>query len=137
MECRAKYTICNIPVIYEDNYLLVLDKPSGLLTIPTPKKESHTLTSILNAQAQKNGSSYRLHPCHRLDRETSGLIIYALGKSVQRKMADEFRKRKIKKTYLAFIERVPSKSEAQIIIPIEGMSAITKYKIIEKTFYSK
>ena len=82
----------NIPIIYEDEWLLVADKPSGLLTVPTPKNEKRTLTSILN-----------LYPCHRLDRETSGLIIYAKDKSTQQKMMDEFRGRKVKKTYLAFV----------------------------------
>ncbi|MCX5706887.1 MAG: RluA family pseudouridine synthase [Candidatus Omnitrophica bacterium] len=110
-----------IPVIYEDNYILVVDKPSGLLTIPTPKNETRTLTSIL-----------QLHPCHRLDRETSGLIIYAKGKSIQKKMMEEFRQRKVEKTYLAFIRGIPAKITGEIKNKIEGLSAQTRYKIIEK-----
>lgn len=111
----------NIPVVYEDDWLLVVDKPSGLLVIPTPKKERRTLTSILG-----------LHPCHRLDRETSGLIIYAKGKSIQQKMMDEFKQRNVKKTYIAFVQGAPSKNQGQINIAIEGRSALTKYKVIEK-----
>ncbi len=111
----------NIPVVFEDDWLLVVDKPSGLLVIPTPKKEQRTLTSILG-----------LHPCHRLDRETSGLIIYAKGKSIQQKMMDEFRGRKVKKTYIAFVRGVPSKNQGQINFAIEGRPALTKYKVIEK-----
>lgn len=61
----------NIPVIYEDEWLMIVDKPSGLLSIPTPKNERRTLTSILNDDAKEKGLAYRLHPCHRLDRETS------------------------------------------------------------------
>jgi len=114
-------TLSNIPVIYEDDWLLVVDKPSGLLTIPTPKRESRTLTSILG-----------LHPCHRLDRETSGLIIYAKGKSTQKKMMEEFRNRKVNKVYIAFVQGIPYKEQGEIKGPIEGESAITKYKIIEK-----
>ena len=87
----------NISIIYEDDWLLVADKPSGLLVIPTPKKESRTLTNILNEDLQNRGIPYRLHPCHRLDRETSGLIIYAKGKSVQQKMMHEFKEKKVKK----------------------------------------
>ena len=79
----------NIPIIYEDDSLLVVDKPSGLLTVPTPKNEKRTLTSILG-----------LYPCHRLDRDTSGLIIYAKTKAVQEKMMDEFKERKVKKPKL-------------------------------------
>lgn len=116
-----KDKINNIPIIYEDDWLLIVDKPSGLLIIPTPKKESRTLTSIL-----------RLHPCHRLDRETSGLIIYAKGKSMQKKMMQMFKNRQVKKTYLAFVRGTPRKDKSEIRNPIEGMTAITRYRIIQK-----
>ena len=122
----------NIPIVYEDEWLLVLNKPSGLLTIPTPKKESRTLSSILNDDLKRRGLSYRLYPCHRLDRETSGLIVYAKGKSMQKKMMEEFWRKSIKKTYIAFIQGRLSKDEGDIHYPIEGRSAITKYRIIEK-----
>jgi 23S rRNA pseudouridine1911/1915/1917 synthase len=109
-----------IPIIYEDDYLLVVDKPSGLLTVPTPRNESRTLNSILN-----------LLPCHRLDRETSGLIIYAKSKAIQKKMMEEFKLRKVKKTYLAFVRGVPQR-QGVINNRIEGMFAQTLYKVIEK-----
>lgn len=111
----------NIPVIYEDNWLLIVNKPAGLLTIPTPKNEPRTLTSILNA-----------HPCHRLDRETSGLIIYAKGKSVQKKMMRLFQDKKIKKTYLAFVHGSLKQNSGEIKNPIDGLSAATQYKVIAK-----
>ncbi len=122
----------NIPIVYEDEWLLVLNKPSGLLTIPTPKKESRTLSSILNDDLKRRGLSYRLYPCHRLDRETSGLIVYAKGKSMQKKMMEEFWRKNIKKTYTAFVQGRLPKDEGKIDYPIEGRGAITKYRIIEK-----
>ncbi len=122
----------NIPIIFEDDWLLVLNKPSGLLTIPTPKKESRTLTSILNEDLNERGLSYRLYPCHRLDRETSGLIVYARGKSVQRKMMEEFWQKRIKKIYIAFIQGRLPKDKAGIRYPIESRSAVTEYRVIEK-----
>jgi len=121
----------NIPIIYEDNWLLAVNKPSGLLTIPTPKKEQRTLTSILNEDLEQRGLSYRLHPCHRLDRETSGLILYAKGKSIQKKMMDEFKRKKIRKTYIAFVQGVIPKNYGEIKESIDGQSAITKYKVIQ------
>ena len=111
----------NIPIIYEDEWLLVADKPSGLLTVPTPKNEKRTLTSILN-----------LYPCHRLDRETSGLIIYAKNQNIQQKMTDEFRARKVRKTYIAFVRGEPDQSQGEIKNRIAGLSAQTRYKVIEK-----
>lgn len=126
------YSIRNIPVIYEDDWLLVLDKPAGLLIIPTPKKERYTLTGILNEDLRKKGISYRLHPCHRLDRETSGLIVYAKGKSFQKRMMELFKGKEIKKSYIAFVQGSLTVPEGRISIPIEGREAITKYSILER-----
>lgn len=120
----------NIPVVYEDAEFMVLDKPCGLLVVPTPKKESCTLTSILNENLEDAG--FRLYPCHRLDRETSGLIIYAKGKAAQEKMMDEFRRRAVKKRYIAFVRGSPPGAQGEIKKPIEGKSAFTGYKVIEK-----
>lgn len=119
----------NIPIIYEDDWLLVVDKPSGLLTIPTAKNESRTLTSILNEDLKERGKLYRLHPCHRLDRETSGLIVYAKGKSVQKKMMGLFKQKEVKKTYVAFVQGILPLGEGQIRNPIRGISAITAYRV--------
>jgi 23S rRNA pseudouridine1911/1915/1917 synthase len=122
----------NIPIIYEDNWLLVVNKPSGLLTIPTPKNELRTLTSILNEDLKKKDLSYRLHPSHRLDRETSGLIIYAKGKSIQKKMMELFKKKKIKKTYIAFVQGRLPHNEGAISYPVSEQAALSEYKVIEK-----
>jgi RluA family pseudouridine synthase len=111
----------NIPIVYEDDWLLIVDKPSGLLTVPSPKKETRTLTSILN-----------YYPCHRLDRETSGLIIYAKTRGARDKMADLFKARKIKKTYLAFVQGRLSRRDDRIQIPIEGQTAVTGLKVLEQ-----
>lgn len=111
----------NIPIIYEDEWFLVADKPSGLLTVPTPKNEERTLTSILN-----------LYPCHRLDRETSGLIIYAKNRGIQQKMMDEFRARRVKKTYIAFVRGRPDQGQGEVRNRIEGQEALSRYKVIEK-----
>ncbi|MDD3088006.1 MAG: RluA family pseudouridine synthase [Candidatus Omnitrophica bacterium] len=111
----------NIPIVYEDDGLLVVEKPSGMLTVPTPKNEQRTLTSILG-----------LYPCHRLDRNTSGLIIYAKTKALQQKMADEFRQRKVNKVYVAFINGLPLKGEGIIENKIEGMFAKTQYRVVER-----
>jgi RluA family pseudouridine synthase len=122
----------NIPVVYEDDWLLIVDKPSGLLTIPTPKNEQRTLTSILNDELKNKKLLYRLHPCHRLDRETSGLIVYAKGKSMQQKMMELFKQKKIKKKYIAFVQGSLLRDKGDISNPIDGLSALTSYRIIEK-----
>lgn len=120
----------NIPVVYEDDWLLIVNKPAGLLTIPAPKNETYTLTNILNEQQKEKNLSFLLHPCHRLDKQTSGMIIYAKGKSVQKKVIELFRVKKIKKTYIAFVQGNIGKVQGEINRPIEGVSAVTKYKVV-------
>ncbi len=122
----------NIPIVYEDDWLEVLNKPSGLLTIPTPKNEPRTLSSILNEDLKERGLPYRLYPCHRLDRDTSGLIIYAKGKSMQKKLMEEFWQKRVKKAYIAFVQGRLPKDYGDIRYPIEARCAVTKYRVIEK-----
>jgi 23S rRNA pseudouridine1911/1915/1917 synthase len=120
----------NIPVVYEDEWLLVVDKPSGLLSIPSPKNESRTLTSILNDDLKARNIPWRLHPCHRLDKETSGLMIYAKGKAVQKKMMQFFKDRLIKKTYLAFVHGNLKQESGEIKSAIEGLASRTKFRVL-------
>ncbi len=122
----------NIPVVYEDKWLMVVDKPSGLLVIPTPRNEARTLTSVLNSEAKARGFAYRLHPCHRLDRDTSGLVIYAKGKSHQQAMMRIFKEKKIRKTYLGFAHGKLAEARGRINYPIDGQPSLTEYKTIEE-----
>ena len=96
----------SIGILYEDEDYVVFDKPPGLLVIPTPKKENNTLIHRVNEGLGQEG--FRLHPCHRLDRETSGAIVFAKGKKNQQQMMELFHKRAVQKKYLAFIHgRLP------------------------------
>ena len=122
----------NIPILYEDDSLLIVDKPSGLLTIPTPKKEKRTLTSILDDYLKEKGELALAHPCHRLDRETSGAIIYAKGKSLQQKVMELFKGRTVRKSYLVFVQGRMEDLRGEIKNSIDGMSAVTGYKVIEQ-----
>ncbi len=122
----------NIPIVFEDDWLLVVNKPAGLLSVPTPRNESRTLTSILNQDAQDRGLKHRLYPCHRLDRETSGLVIYAKTKGIEAKMADVFRNREVSKKYIAFVHGKLAHPQGTIASAIEGKSAVTNYKVIQQ-----
>lgn len=124
-------------IVYEDEQLIVVDKPAGMLVIPTPKKETNTLTGLLNRELDERGVEANAYLCHRLDRETSGLIIYAKGKKMQALMMEEFRKRSIKKTYVAFVHgRVKKNSDiinSHIYNKNKNMAqtALTKYNVLE------
>lgn len=128
----------NYNIAYEDEHLMVVDKVSGMLVIPTPKQEANTLTDLLNRDLDRRGVEANAHPCHRLDRETSGLVIYAKGKKAQQLMMDEFRKRAVKKVYVAFVHGVVKKAADTLVSRIfnrnkaRAEEAITKYRVVER-----
>ena len=120
------------------DWLIVVDKPSGMLVIPTPKKETNTLTDILNRELDERGIEANAYPCHRLDRETSGLIIYSKGKATQKLLMDQFQKREIKKSYIAIVQGDVRKGSDTINSAIFNRNkkrydpAVTKYKVLER-----
>jgi len=126
-------------IIYEDDRLIVVDKPSGMLVIPTPKQEKNTLTDLLNKELDRRGIEANAYPCHRIDRETSGLIIYAKGKSTQKLMMDLFKTRKVSKKYIAIVRGTVKKSFDTIKSSIYNRNrkrseeAITRYKVVSRT----
>jgi len=125
-------------IVYEDERLMVIDKPSGMLVIPTPKKETNTLTDLLNMDLDERGIEANACPCHRLDRETSGLIIYAKGKRTQKLLMDEFKARRVKKNYVAIVQGNPKKESDTIRSNIynrnksRSESAITNFRVLER-----
>ncbi len=133
-----------IPIIYEDEHYVVFNKPAGLLVIPTPKNEKNTLVNIVNHQYALGMKVGHLHPCHRLDRETSGLIIFAKTKRAQQMMMELFKQRVVKKKYIAFTHghlkkrqgeykgAVVSLEEKRFRKGFEGEFGITRYKVLEE-----
>jgi 23S rRNA pseudouridine1911/1915/1917 synthase len=86
-------------IVFHDEYLLVLNKTKKILVHPSSKGEKHTLTSLLEKKIRA-----AVFPCHRLDRETTGLIIYAKDVKVQGHIMNQFRQRIVEKKYIAFIK---------------------------------
>lgn len=119
-------------ILYEDESVLIVNKPAGMLTVSTPRKERHTLTSAINSIIQKRGLTIGAYPCYRLDRDTSGLILYAKGKSIQARMAAQFKNGQVGKLYIAFVSGILKRTSGVISFPIENKKAITKYKLLQK-----
>ncbi|MDP3142977.1 MAG: RluA family pseudouridine synthase [Candidatus Omnitrophota bacterium] len=132
-----------IEIIYVDNYLVVANKPAGMLVVPTPKKEIYTLSHVLNQQFETQ-SANELFPCHRLDRDTSGLIVYARGRKIQELVMRQFRQHQVKKKYIAFVHGRLKKTSGFIEnfiedVPIGGKRykhqrklAVTNYQVKEE-----
>ncbi|MBI4834310.1 MAG: RluA family pseudouridine synthase [Planctomycetes bacterium] len=121
-----------IDIIYEDDYLMVVNKPANMLVISAPGKHERVLTDILNDLLRKRGLDVKAHPCHRLDYETSGVIIYAKGKKIQQEVMKQFHNQAIKKKYIAFVQGVLKRDSAELMNQIEGKPAETRYRVIER-----
>lgn len=119
-------------ILYEDDHVIAVDKPAGMLVIPTPKGETNTLTGLLNRELDSRGVAENAHPCHRIDRETSGLILYAKGKKAQQLMMEEFRHHRVRKSYLAFVHGRLGRKSGIIDRPVENKKSATRYKVIEE-----
>lgn len=98
----------NIEIIYKDGDILIVNKPAGVLVHPTLAKESNALTFWLtNKYPEIKDLNWpdttRIGVVHRLDKDTSGLVILAKNPEILKKLQVEFQERKIKKTYLALV----------------------------------
>jgi len=136
-------------VIYQDKNILVIDKPAGLLVHPV-KNEKNTLTDwlIKNYPEIKNVGDSPIRPgiVHRLDKDTSGLIVIAKNQKTFDFLKNQFKNREIEKKYLALVhgklkEKTGiiaksisrSKRGKQTIAPLKNTkSAITRYKVIKE-----
>jgi len=122
----------NIPTVYEDDELIVVNKPPGLLTTGGPEPDARHLTRILNEDAKKDGNPYRLYPCHRLDRETSGLVMYAKSRQVQERLMEMFKKHLVRKAYHAFAHGRIAQDQGVIRAAIDGKRAVTHFTVVKR-----
>lgn len=101
-------------IVYEDDFVVVVNKRSGLLSIATDKQPSRTAYSILSEYLKMENPGARVFVVHRLDRETSGLMMFAKSKEVQEKLQFNWNDNILERKYYAVIEGVIEKSEGVI-----------------------
>jgi len=140
-----------LSIIFENSDLLVINKPAGMVVHPASGHLTGTLVhAALNLAPDMEGvgGEHRPGVVHRLDKDTSGLILLAKNDKTHRFIQDQFRKRSVHKTYYALTEgfpptptgrieapigRDPSHRKQMAIVPIQrGREAITEYKVLEK-----
>ena len=136
-------------VIYEDDALIVVEKKNGLLTVPyNPKSSETTALSILKEYVKKQSRQASVYVVHRLDRETSGVLVFAKSPELQEYMRTYWRQLVSKRTYIALVEGTLAKKEGTITSwltedsrnamvyssPTDngGQKAITHYKVIKE-----
>ena len=120
-----------VEIIYEDSSLIVVNKPAGLVVHPAPGHEGDTLVNVLSKKNLSSGSS-ALRPgiVHRLDKDTSGLLVLAKDKKVEEDLINQFKQRSIKRVYEALSFSSPSALKGTI------ESYIGRHKTHRKKFIS-
>ena len=133
-------------IIYEDDYLLVVEKREGLLTMATHRESQETTAySILKSHLRKANPRAELYTVHRLDRETSGVLLFAKAKSIQQALQENWHQVVTQRLYSALVEGCPSPKEDTIVSwltehekslrvhssPTDngGQKAVTHYKV--------
>jgi 23S rRNA pseudouridine1911/1915/1917 synthase len=104
-------------VVYEDDALIVVDKPAGLVVHPAPAHPTGTLAQALAGRAA-GGEPFRPGIVHRLDRDTSGLLVVAKSEEVHRALQEQIRHREVRRDYLALVEGRPNARRGTIDAPI-------------------
>lgn len=130
-----------INIVYEDENIIVINKPAGLLTISTEKEKQHTLYSIVSNYVKEKSKYNRIFIVHRLDKDTSGLIMFAKNEKIKKLYQDNWNNIVKYRGYSAVIEGLPKKEEDTITLYLKenknlkvypsknGEKAITKYKL--------
>lgn len=101
-------------VIYDDDAIVALDKPAGLPVHPSATYHKHTLTFLLRERFGPDAPTI----AHRIDRETSGLVLCARSLEAERSLKDAFENRRVSKRYLAVVEGAVEEDEGRIELPM-------------------
>jgi 23S rRNA pseudouridine1911/1915/1917 synthase len=105
-------------VVFEDPDLLVVDKPAGVVVHPAPGHASGTLAQALAGRGAAGGDPWRPGIVHRLDRDTSGLLVVAKSEPVHRALQELIRRREMRREYLALVAGRPDARSGTIDAPI-------------------
>ena len=104
-----------LKIIFEDEYLIVVEKKEGLLTVIAGDSEETTAFSILKNHVKKSSPTNRIYTVHRLDRETSGVIMFAKNREVQQTLQENWHRIITRRIYVAVVEGIVEKDEDTIV----------------------
>lgn len=134
-----------LDIIYEDKELIVVNKPSGLLTISTDKEKEKTLFHKVYMYIKKKNKNNKVFIVHRLDKDTSGIVLFAKNESLKMKLQNDWEKTAIERKYVAIVRGNVEKKNGQVVSwlketktlmtysskqPNDGKKAITNYRLI-------
>lgn len=135
----------DIEIIYEDKYIIVVNKPSGLLTVSTNKEKVKTLYHLVMEYLKNKNKNSKIFIIHRLDRDTSGIIMFAKNEKVKYLYQDNWNSLVKKRCYFAITDGKMKKSEGTIKSYLtekngfvystnekSGKLSITEYKVLKE-----
>ena len=136
-----------VKIIFEDSYLIVVEKKEGILTVKTDNGNETTVFSILKNHVQKSSKYHKIYTVHRLDRETSGVLVFAKSNEVKNALQDTWHTDVKRRVYVAVVEGEMEKKEETIkswltenekslkihSSPVDngGQEAVTHYRVIK------
>lgn len=139
----------DLEIIFEDQDLVVVNKPAGMVVHPVKKHQNGTLANALVYYWREQGETASFHPVHRLDRLTSGLVLIAKHPWAHQQLALQLESGAMKRLYLAVCQGIPSLQSGKIIAPIkeftttakrevlaEGRPSITRFRVLSKSVQS-
>ncbi len=149
-EIKLKAQDIPVEIIYEDQYIIVVNKPKGMVVHPANGNPDGTLVNSLMAICKDSlsgiGGEIRPGIVHRLDKDTSGIIIVAKNDKAHINLSEQIKNHEIKKTYIALVRGIVKEKEGTINMPIgrstkdrkkmavtkNGKEAITHFKVLER-----
>ena len=135
-----------LKIVYEDAYIIVVEKMQGLLSVNTERQKERTAYTILNEYVQRSGRQFRVFIVHRLDRDTSGLMMFAKDEKTQRTLRDNWHDIVTDRRYVAVVEGSMEKDYDTVVSWLTdktlyvssseyddgGSKSITHYKTIKR-----
>lgn len=139
----------SIDIVYEDDDIVVVNKPKGLVVHPANGNPDGTLVNAIMAKCKSSlsgiGGELRPGIVHRLDKDTSGLLIIAKNDKAHINMSEQIKNRNVKKIYIALVKGIVKENEATINMPIgrstkdrkkmavrkDGKEAVTHFRVIK------
>lgn len=138
--------INTIDIIYEDSDYLVVNKPSGMLTISTEKEKNRTLYHMVREYIHSKKNHEKIFIVHRLDRETSGLVLFCKKEELRDKLQENWENIAIRREYAATVTGILEKKKNRLVSYLkenktnlvyvsknkEGKEAVTNYEVIKE-----
>ena len=138
----------NLPldILYEDDHILAVNKPAGQVVHPTPRYPTGTMGNAVVGYWLSKGEAHPFRPIHRIDRNTSGVVVIAKNQFAHQQIAWQLEHYQIHKRYLGFVEGQACEDEGIIEAPIglvpgsfikrqispEGLSAVTRFRVLKR-----